>query len=95
MSKRKYSEVEMIGALKQMEAGRSAAEVGRELGISKHTIYAIRSTAGGRSYAVKRCRCRMIPCAEKWGSSGSQGDPVKGKSALRAARRTVFVAARF
>jgi hypothetical protein len=28
MSKRKYSEVEMIGALKQMEAGRSAAERG-------------------------------------------------------------------
>jgi transposase len=40
MAKRKYSEVEMIGALKQMEAGRSAAEVGRELGVSKHTIYA-------------------------------------------------------
>jgi len=33
MSKRKYSEVEMIGALKQMEAGRSAAEVGPELGV--------------------------------------------------------------
>jgi len=30
----------MIGALKQMEAGRSAAEVGRELGVSKHTVYA-------------------------------------------------------
>jgi hypothetical protein len=26
MSKRRYSEVEIIGALKQMEAGRSAAE---------------------------------------------------------------------
>jgi hypothetical protein len=40
MTKRKYSEVEMIGALKQIEAGRSAAEVGRELGVSKHTVYA-------------------------------------------------------
>jgi putative transposase len=30
----------MIGALKQIEAGRSAAEVGRELGVSKHTVYA-------------------------------------------------------
>ena len=30
MAKRKCSEVEMIGALKQMEAGRSAAEVGRD-----------------------------------------------------------------
>ena len=40
MSKRKYSEVEMVGALKQMEAGRSPADVGREMGVSKHTIYA-------------------------------------------------------
>jgi putative transposase len=47
MSKRKYSEVEMIGALKQMEAGRSAAEVGRELGVSKHTIYAWKAKYGG------------------------------------------------
>jgi len=31
MAKRKNSEVEMIGVFKQMEAGRSAAEVGREL----------------------------------------------------------------
>ena len=47
MSKRKYSEVEMIGALKQMEAGRSAAEVGRELGVSKHTVYAWKAKYGG------------------------------------------------
>ena len=47
MAKRKYSEVEMIGALKQMEAGRSAAEVGRELGGSKHTVYAWKAKYGG------------------------------------------------
>ena len=39
----------MIGALKQMEAGRSAAEVGRELGVSKHTIYAWKAKYGGMS----------------------------------------------
>jgi putative transposase len=49
MSRRKYSEVEMIGALKQMEAGRSAAKVGRELGVSKHTIYAWKAKYGGMS----------------------------------------------
>jgi len=49
MAKRKYSEVEMIGALKQMEAGRSAAEVGRELGVSKHTVYAWKAKYGGMS----------------------------------------------
>jgi len=47
MSKRKCSEVEMIGALKQMEAGRSAAEVGRELGVSKRTVYAWKAKYGG------------------------------------------------
>ncbi len=31
MSKMQHSEVEMIGALNQMEASRTAAEVGREL----------------------------------------------------------------
>jgi putative transposase len=49
MSKRKYSEVEMIGALKQMEAGRTAADVGRELGVSKHTVYAWKAKFGGMS----------------------------------------------
>jgi hypothetical protein len=34
MSKRKYSEAEMIGALKQLEAGRTTADVARELGVS-------------------------------------------------------------
>jgi putative transposase len=47
MAKRKYSEVEMIGALKQIEAGRTAAVVGRELGVSKHTIYAWKAKYGG------------------------------------------------
>lgn len=40
MSKSKYSEAEMIGELKQLEAGRTAADIGRELGVSKHSVYA-------------------------------------------------------
>ena len=47
MAKRKYSEVEMIGALKQLEAGRTAGEIGRELGVSKHTIYGWKAKYGG------------------------------------------------
>jgi hypothetical protein len=38
MAKRKYSEVEMIGALKQVEAGRSVAEMGWELGVRGRSI---------------------------------------------------------
>jgi len=40
MSRSRHTEAQMIGALKQMEAGRTAEDVGRELGMSKHTIYA-------------------------------------------------------
>jgi putative transposase len=47
MSKGKHSEAEMIGALKQVEAGRKAADVARELGVSKHTIYAWKAKYGG------------------------------------------------
>ena len=47
MSKGKHGEAEMIGALKQLEAGRKAEDIGRELGVSKHTIYAWKAKYGG------------------------------------------------
>jgi putative transposase len=47
VSRNKHTEVEMIGAIKQLEAGRTAAEIGRELGVSKHTIYAWKAKYGG------------------------------------------------
>lgn len=47
MAKGKHSEAEIIGALKQLEAGRRAEDVGRELGVSKHTIYAWKAKYGG------------------------------------------------
>jgi putative transposase len=47
MSKSNHSEAQMIGALKQVEAGRNAEDVGREMGVSKHTIYAWKAKYGG------------------------------------------------
>lgn len=47
MSKSRHTEAEMIGALKQLEAGRKAEEVAREVGVSKHTIYAWKAKYGG------------------------------------------------
>jgi len=47
MSKGKHTEVEMIGALKQVEAGRRVEDVARELGVSKHTVYAWKAKYGG------------------------------------------------
>ena len=37
----------MIGALKQLEAGRKVEDVAREVGVSKHTIYAWKAKYGG------------------------------------------------
>lgn len=47
MSKGKLSEAQIIEALKQMEAGQSAAEVGRANGVSKYTVYAWKAKYGG------------------------------------------------
>ena len=47
MSRTKHTEAQMIGALKQMEAGRKAEDVAREAGVSKHTIYAWKAKYGG------------------------------------------------
>lgn len=47
MSRGKHSEAQMIEALKQVEAGRSAEEVGRAYGVSKHTIYTWKAKYGG------------------------------------------------
>jgi putative transposase len=37
----------MIGALKELEAGRNAEDIAREVGVSKHTIYAWKANYGG------------------------------------------------
>jgi putative transposase len=47
MSKRKLNTEQIIGVLKQLEAGRTAVELARETGVSKHTIYAWKSQFGG------------------------------------------------
>jgi putative transposase len=47
MPKSRHTEAQMIGALQQVEAGRSAADVGREIGVSTHTIYAWKAKYGG------------------------------------------------
>jgi len=47
MSRSKHTEAQIIGALKQVEAGRTAEDVARECGVSKHTIYAWKAKYGG------------------------------------------------
>jgi putative transposase len=47
MSKSNHTEAQIIAALKQMEAGRRAEDVAREVGVSKHTLYAWKAKYGG------------------------------------------------
>ena len=47
MSRSQHTEAQMVGALKQMEAGRKAEDVAREVGVSKHTLYAWKAQYGG------------------------------------------------
>lgn len=47
MKKSRFSEEQIHRAVKQMEAGRTAEEVGRELGVSKATLYAWKAKFGG------------------------------------------------
>jgi len=47
MQRVKWSEEQIIGILKQVEGGRSAAEVCREQGVSQATFYKWKSKYGG------------------------------------------------
>lgn len=47
MSQRKWSEEQIIGILKQVEAGRTVVEVCRENGVGESTFYKWRSKYGG------------------------------------------------
>lgn len=47
MSKSRHTEAQMVGAIKQVEAGRKAEDVAREVGVSKHTLYSWKAKYGG------------------------------------------------
>jgi putative transposase len=57
MKKTKYTEAQIIGAVKQLEAGRAAKDVARELGVSDQTLYNWKSKYGGMEISdAKRLR---------------------------------------
>ena len=47
MKRIKYSEEQIIGVLKQMEAGRAVPDLSRELGVSDQTLYNWKAKYGG------------------------------------------------
>jgi putative transposase len=54
MSRSKHSEVQIISVMKQMEVGRKVEDVGREVGVSTHTIYVWKSKYGGMDVSEAR-----------------------------------------
>lgn len=49
MPKRKHTEAEIISGLKRAESGLTYEQIGREMGVSKHTVYAWKAKFGGMS----------------------------------------------
>ena len=57
MKRTKHTEAKIIGAVKQLEAGRPVKEVAREMGVTDQTLYNWKSKYGGMDVAeVKRLR---------------------------------------
>ena len=54
MKKSRYTEEQIIGALKQMEAGRAVKDLARELGVSEATLYTWKSKYGGLEVSEAR-----------------------------------------
>ncbi len=47
MSRGKHSEEQILSVVKQLEAGRKATEVAREVGVSTFTVYSWKAKYGG------------------------------------------------
>ena len=57
MKKSKFTEVQIIRALKENERGRSVGEISREMGVDKSTFYYWRKKYGGMEVAhMKRLK---------------------------------------
>jgi putative transposase len=54
MKKAKHTEEKIIGAVKQLEAGRTAKELARELSVSEQTLYNWKAKYGGMDVSDAR-----------------------------------------
>jgi hypothetical protein len=81
VKKARFTEEQIIGGLRQMASGRTAADMAREMGVSKHTIYAWNQKYGGmqqrRRQAVETFG-RGEPAAEDGAGRGHAGPRCKG-----------------
>src|SRR5438477_2317710 len=93
MSKSRHTEAQMIGALKQVEAGRKVEDVAREVGVSKHTLYAWKAKYGGmdvsQAQEAKQLREENTRLAEAGGGS----EPGQGSAAVGDSKKRVELVA--
>jgi putative transposase len=54
MKKTKHTEEKIIGAVKQLEAGRAAKDIARELGVTDQTLYNWKAKYGGMEVSDAR-----------------------------------------
>lgn len=54
MKKTKHTEEKIIGAVKQLEAGRAAKDIARELGVTDQTLYNWKAKYGGMEISDAR-----------------------------------------
>lgn len=59
MRKSRFSEEQIIQAIKRMDAGLSAVDVGRELGVNQYTLYRWKKKYGGLEVSDAR-RLRQL-----------------------------------
>src|SRR2546427_11210628 len=93
MSRNRHTEAQTIGMLKQLEAGRKAEDVAREVGVSKHTIYAWKAkyivvyihvgSAGFRVVASVRFGLALFPVPARRTGQADFPHPALGKDARR------------
>jgi len=58
MSRSNHTEAQMIGALKQLETGRTAEDVAREVGVSKHGSFSGRDLGAFISAVLPKLWCQ-------------------------------------
>ena len=99
MKKTRYSEEQIIGALKQMEAGRKVAELARELGVSEATLYTWKSKYGGmevnearrmRELEDENRRLKQLVAISAWTGKRSKASSEKTAGACRSSARCGF-----
>jgi len=94
MSRSRHREAEMIGSLKQMEAGRKAEDVAREVGVSKHTLYAWKPKYGGMEVSQGQEVKQFREENTRLRKAGGRPEPGQGSAAVGDPKKRLELVAR-